>query len=98
MAIKKTIKVNSNPNPKPYKGMESPAKTAIRDWEQNDALRKAHYDLPENEMTHDVIKVHSSGVLGGAHMGGHSDVSAAVKLGGFTVKTPVIKPTSTKNK
>jgi len=40
----------------------------------------------------------AGGVLGGQHAGGHSDVSAAIKLGGFTVKTPVIKPTSTKNK
>jgi hypothetical protein len=38
------------------------------------------------------------GVLGGQHAGGHSDVMGAINLGGFTVKTPVIKPTSTKNK
>ena len=46
------------------------------------------------------IKSHSTdgGVLGGAHMGGHSDVSTAINLGGFTVKTPIVKPSSTKNK
>ena len=50
----------------------------------------------ENEGRIDAVM--GSGVLGGTHMGGHSDVSTAVNLGGFTVKTPVIKPSSTKNK
>jgi len=40
----------------------------------------------------------AGGVLGGQHAGGHSDVMGAINMGGFTVKTPVIKPTSTKNK
>jgi hypothetical protein len=45
------------------------------------------------------IKTHTpQGVLGNSHMGGHSDVMGAVNLGGFTVKTPIIKPSSTKNK
>ena len=44
------------------------------------------------------IKTQSLGILGGAHMGGHSDVSTAINLGGFTVKTPIVKPSSTKNK
>jgi len=40
----------------------------------------------------------AGGVLGGQHAGGHSDVMGAINMGGFTVKTPIIKPTSTKNK
>ena len=88
------IKVNSNPNPKPYKGSQELGYAGRVG--AGEAAEEGRYNTGDWKTP--VIKVHSSGVLGGAHMGGHSDVSAAVKLGGFTVKTPVIKPTSTKNK
>ena len=40
------------------------------------------------------------GVLGGQHAGGHSDVSgmSTTNIGGETLKTPIVKPSSSKNK
>jgi len=58
---KKTIKVNSNPNKTPAKSMKpNPTREAIREWEENNVLRKMHYKLPKNEMTHDVYKINSA--------------------------------------
>ena len=40
------------------------------------------------------------GVLGGQHAGGHSDVSgmSTTNIGGEILKTPIVKPSSSKNK
>jgi hypothetical protein len=55
------IKINSNPNKTPAKSMKiSPTESAIREAEQNDALRKMYYNLPKNEMTKDTIKINSN--------------------------------------
>ena len=103
------IKVNSNPNPTPAKGNKA-ASFASQEYaaEYYHEVVAPHYG---HDTSTPVIKVNSnpvptrtsglsgvSGKLGGQHAGGHSDVSAAINLGGFTVKTPVIKPSSTKNK
>jgi len=56
------------------------------------------YQLGSEVMSKTSTLQGAGGVLGGQHAGGHSDVMAAIKLGGFTVKTPIIKRTSTKNK
>jgi len=93
--LKKTIKVNSNPNPKPYKGNQELGYAGRVG--AGEAAEEGRYNTGDEKTP--VIKIHSStGVLGGAHMGGHSDVSTAINLGGFTVKTPIVKPSSTKNK
>lgn len=55
------VKINSNPNKTPAKSMKiSPTESAIREAEQNDALRKMYYNLPKNEMTKDTIKINSN--------------------------------------
>jgi len=105
------VKVNSNPNPTPAKSMKGPTDSSIMgngpqkyDWGHNEWNSKEGTDDYGNPTYNpkapiQPIKVHSStGVLGGTHMGGHSDVSTAINLGGFTVKTPIVKPSSTKNK
>lgn len=56
-----TVKVNSNPNTTPAKSMKpSPTRKAIREAEENNTLRKMHYNLPKNEMTKDVLKINSN--------------------------------------
>ena len=102
MAIKPSkpvVKVNSNPNPTPAKGN----KEASWDAHEYRALYQSevvdpHYGIDRERTGPDVIQIHSGGHLGGAHMGGHSDVAAAIRLGGLTMKTPIMKPTSTKQK
>jgi hypothetical protein len=60
-----TVKVNSNPNKTPAKSMKpNPTEKAIRESEQNDALRKMYYNLPKNEMTKDVLKINSNPMRG----------------------------------
>jgi hypothetical protein len=55
------VKINSNPNKTPAKSMKiSPTESALREAEQNDALRKMYYNLPKNEMTKDTIKINSN--------------------------------------
>ena len=100
MAIKPSkpvVKVNSNPNPTPAKGNKNASFDAheYRASYQSEVV-DPHYGIERTGP--DVIQVHSSGLLGGAHMGGHSDVAAAIRLGGLTMKTPIMKPTSTKQK
>ena len=104
------IKVNSNPNPKPAKGMKGSVDSSLAgrapqkyDWDAN-AWNSREVDDEYGNPGYDSkapikpIQVHSGGHLGGAHMGGHSDVAAAIRLGGLTMKTPIMKPTSTKQK
>ena len=58
----------------------------------------AHREAIQKEAT---IKIHSTGVLGGTHMGGHSDVAGmgiATNVGGVNIKTPVAPKTPTTTK
>ena len=100
MAIKPSkpvVKINSNPNPTPAKGNKEASYDA-HDYRASYQSEVLDPDLGIERTGPDVIQIHSGGLLGGAHMGGHSDVAAAIRLGGLTMKTPIMKPTSTKQK
>lgn len=93
---KPTMKIDSNANRvRPYReGFSNYQKTI---WNV-DGENKPKPTVIKIDSGAKPIQAQSSGVLGGTHMGGHSDVSAAINLGGFQIKTPIIKSSSTKNK
>jgi len=70
----------------------------------NEASARREVDARAAQADVEIRKAQSlskPGILGGNHAGGHSDVAnnmSIATVGGLILKTPIIKPTSTKNK